>query len=95
MKKIILTFAFVSLTSLLSANPVQPSGCLGCHGTDWSKKALGKSLPVSEMTQNQIAKSLIGYKNGTYGRSMKGIMASQVKRYTEEELTAFSRTIGK
>ena len=95
MKKIILTIAALGVSANLLATPVNGASCTGCHGADWSKKALGKSLPVSEMTQNQIAKSLIGYKNGTYGRSMKGIMASQVKRYTEEELTAFSLTIGK
>ena len=94
MKKI--TTALIALgatTALMAA--VNAGACTGCHGNDWSKIALGKSLNVAEMTHKEIADSLIGYKDGTYGRGMKGLMKGQVAKYSDEELIEFSLTIGK
>ena len=95
MKKIILaSVAVLAIASTLSADVVAAK-CTGCHGADWSKAALGKSKVVSEMTHAEIAASLIGYKNGTYGGPMKGVMKGQVTPYSDAELEAFSQTIGK
>lgn len=93
MKKI--TTAIIALgasTALMAA--VNAGACTGCHGADWSKLALGKGLNVSKMTHKEIANSLIGYKDGTYGRGMKGLMKGQVAKYSNEELIEFSKTIG-
>jgi len=51
--------------------------CAGCHGLKAEKKALGKSLIVADMNVTEISTALLGYKDGSYGRSMKGIMKSQ------------------
>ena len=91
MKKIILTIAALGVSANLLATPVNGASCTGCHGADWSKKALGKSLPVSEMTHDEIAGALKGYKDGSYGGAMKG----QVAKYSDAELESFSLTIGK
>jgi len=94
MKKI--TTALIALgatTALMAA--VNAGACTGCHGADWSKKALGKSLNVAEMTHADIAASLKGYKDGSYGRGMKGLMKGQVAKYSDADLDAFSLTIGK
>lgn len=47
------------------------------------------------MTHAEIADSLKGYKAGTYGGPMKGLMAGQVKKYSDADLEAFAQTIGK
>ena len=84
----------ISLVSVLIA-AVDSESCFVCHGEDWSKKALGKSKVVANMTHDEIAISLIGYKNGTYGRIMKGLMKDKIKDYSIQELKEFAQTIGK
>ena len=61
--------------------------CQSCHGVDFEKAALGKSKIVRDMAKSEVSAALIGYKNGTYGDSMKGIMYSNVKMYTNKELS--------
>ena len=40
------------------------------------------------MNVTEISAALIGYKDGTYGGKMKGLMAGQVAKYSVEELKA-------
>ena len=95
MKKIVIaTAALAALTSFASAE-VAAAACYGCHGQKWEKKALGKSKIVAEMTHADIATSLKGYKDGSYGGPMKGVMKGQVAKYSNEDLEAFAQTIGK
>ena len=47
------------------------------------------------MTHTEIADALKGYKAGTYGGPMKGLMKGQVAKYSDADLDAFSATIGK
>ncbi|MCW8895854.1 MAG: cytochrome C [Sulfurimonas sp.] len=95
MKKIVtgIVVALTATTTLMAG--VNAAACTGCHGADWSKKALGKSLNVAEMTKADIAAALIGYKDGSYGREMKGMMKGQVAKYSDADLEAFAQTIGK
>lgn len=67
-------------------NTVNLDACRSCHGQDFEKSALGHSIIVKDMTKDQVAKALIGYKRGTYGRDMKGLMKGQVDKYSEDEL---------
>lgn len=84
MRKIILgTFALVSL----SLAQVDQAACKACHGVDYEKAALGVSKIVKDMTKSEVSASLIGYKNGTYGSYMKGVMHTNVKMYTNKELS--------
>jgi len=95
MKKLVIaSMATLALVTAASA-AVNGKACLACHGANWEKHAMGKSKIVAEMTHDQIAEALIGYKNGTYGGPMKGLMKGQVARYSEDELKAFAQTIGK
>lgn len=89
MKKLLL--GMVLSTGLLMAN--QLGACMGCHGQDWSKVALGKSKVVSEMSQADIATALKGYKDGSYGGPMAGVMKGQVSRYTPEQLDEMAAAI--
>ena len=94
MKKIVLSIAALTASTALMAG-VNGAACTGCHGADWSKAALGKSKNVAEMTHAEIAAALIGYKDGSYGGQMKGLMKGQVAKYSDADLEAFSQTIGK
>ncbi len=93
MKKITLAIAAIALTVSTLAAEVNLKSCAGCHGSDWSKKALGKSADVSKMSETDIESALIGYKDGTYGGAMKGLMKGQVAKYSNEELTASAKVI--
>ena len=74
---------------------VNAKACTSCHGKYWNKRALGKSKVVSNMSSYDIAMALKGYKNGTYGGSMKGLMKGQVAKYSDYDLEVFAKTIGR
>ncbi len=95
MKKLVVTtVASIALASAAFA-AVNTAACAGCHGADWSKKALGKSKVVKDMTHAEIEKALLGYKHGTYGGPMKGVMKGQVAKYSDADLKALAQKIGK
>lgn len=92
MKKIIIaSIVTLGLSATAFAAAVNPGSCKGCHGQAFEKKAMGKSLVVSEMSHADIAAKLKAFKAGTEGTVMKNF----VKAYSNEELEAFSLTIGK
>ena len=69
--------------------------CAACHGPDASKPALGKSQIIKGWDAKKIADSLHGYKDGTYGGAMKGIMVGQVSKLSEDEIEALAEYISK
>ncbi len=91
-----ITTAIVALgatTALMAA--VADGACKGCHGQNWEKAAMGKSKVVADMTKADIATALKGYKDGSYGGPMKGLMKGQVAKYSDADLDAFAQTVGK
>lgn len=80
MQKSILVIAVLSLGALLQANAVNLNTCTACHGENFEKHAMGKSKIVKDLSEEEIATALHGYKNGTYGGSMKAVMQGQVKK---------------
>ena len=95
MQKIIITTIAALSLATASMAAVNAAACAACHGQSFEKKALGKSKVVSDMTHAEIASALKGYKTGTYGGPMKGLMKGQVIKYSDADLDAFSATIGK
>ncbi len=69
--------------------------CAGCHGMDASKAALGKSQIIKGWDVKKIADALHGYKAGTYGRDMKGLMAGQTSKLSDEDIKILSEYISK
>ena len=67
---------------------VNLGACKGCHGADWEKAALGKSKIVKDMSKAEVTKALQGYKAGTYGGSMAGVMKGQVAKYSDADLAS-------
>lgn len=67
--------------------------CAGCHGQTAEKAALGKSQVIKNWDSSKIVNSLKGYKAGTYGGAMKGVMKSQVMNLNDDEINALGEYI--
>ncbi|WP_320033948.1 c-type cytochrome [Halarcobacter sp.] len=91
MKRVI--FLTTILASVAFANPY--AKCVACHGANGEKVALGKSKVIKDMTKAEIIESLHGYKNGTYGGALKGMMKGQVNNLSDEDIKAIANQIGK
>ncbi len=93
MKKIVKVVALGALLATTSTYAASVAACTGCHGQHFEKAALGKSKIVKDMSFKEIKDSLIGYKNGTYGDTMKALMEAQVKNLSDEKIEAMALLI--
>lgn len=69
--------------------------CVACHGEQGEKVSLGKSKIIKDMSKDEFTSALIGYKNDTYGGSMKGIMKAQVTMFSDEQIQEIANYIVK
>ncbi|MDD3008951.1 MAG: cytochrome C [Arcobacter sp.] len=92
MKKIVLTTIIAAATAA-SLSAASIAACATCHGASFEKAALGKSQIVKGWDAAKIEASLKGYKDGTYGGPMKGVMTGQVKNLTEADIKDISAQI--
>ena len=93
-KQNIITIATLGLLTI-SATAADTTACAGCHGKTFEKSALNKSKIVKDMSKADIEKALKGYKDGSYGGAMKGVMAPQAKKLSEEDIKAIAEKFGK
>lgn len=93
MKKLVKTVALSALLATSGAYAASVAACAGCHGQHFEKAAMGKSKIVKNMTLKEIKDSMIGYKNGTYGDTMKALMVGQVKNLSDAEIEAMALLI--
>lgn len=92
--KTLIILAILSTTSLFATEgSVIYKACAGCHGINGEKSALGKSEIINTWDANKIEVALKGYKSGTYGGVMKGVMKGQVSRLDEADIKAVSSFI--
>jgi len=91
----ILKVAAVAALMVTSASAVNTAVCKGCHTNDFKDPAMGKSKVVKDMSKEDIVKALKGYKDGTYGGAMKGIMTGQVAKLSDEDIDAMAAEIKK
>ena len=68
--------------------------CAGCHGINAEKKALGKSQIINGWEKSKTVTALKGYKDGTYGSVMKGVMKGQVASLNEDQINSLATYIG-
>jgi len=64
--------------------------CIGCHGANGEKKALGKSQIIAGWDSAKVSEALNGYIAGTYGGAMKGLMKGQVSKLSTDDIKAVS-----
>jgi cytochrome c553 len=69
--------------------------CAACHGANAEKPALGKSKVIAGWDTAQTEAALKGYKDGSYGGSMKALMQTQVKTLSDEDIKALAKFINK
>jgi len=67
--------------------------CAGCHGLNGEKKALGQSAVIQGWDVAKIEKALHGYKDGSYGAAMKGVMKGQVMKLNDAQIKALAEYI--
>lgn len=89
--------AILGLTAILGAADGADlyKKCAACHGQNGEKAALGKSKLINAMNKDEIVTALKGYKDGTYGGSMKALMKGQVASYSDADIETVSEYIGK
>jgi cytochrome c-type protein NapB len=85
----------IALGSLLASSTYAASlaACAGCHGQHFEKHAMGKSKVVKDMSEADILVALKGYKAGTYGGAMKGLMKGQVASLSDADMKAMATAI--
>ncbi|MDP1783806.1 MAG: c-type cytochrome [Sulfuricurvum sp.] len=69
--------------------------CATCHGAQGEKAALGKSKIIKDLGVAGIITALKGYKDGTYGGPMKGVMKGQSAPLNDAQIEAIAVYIAK
>ena len=69
--------------------------CSACHGASGDKPALGKSKVIKGWSTDRVQTALNGYKDGSYGGTMKALMKGQVSKLSDDEIKAVSEYISK
>lgn len=67
--------------------------CSSCHGVNAEKRALNKSQVIQAWSEVQVTTALNGYKDGSYGGAMKGLMKSQVSKLSDEDIATLAKHI--
>jgi len=67
--------------------------CSACHGAKGEKKALGASQIITGWDAAKVEEALKGYKAGTYGGPMKGVMKGQVASMSDADIKAVAEYI--
>lgn len=94
MEKMIAITLLLSLYSYICAeNNSLYKKCAQCHGEKGEKIALGKSKVINKMNRVELEAAMKGYKNGTYGGEMKGLMKAQLADYGDAQIAAVAAEI--
>lgn len=94
MKKVVVSLMAIGAMSFLAADGAALfKKCAGCHGANAEKKALGKSQVIAGWDAAKTEAALNGYKDGSYGGAMKGLMKGQVASYSADDIKAVSAYI--
>lgn len=85
--KILIALSLLGSLSVASADGAAVfKKCVACHGVNAEKKALGKSAVIAGWDASKTLAALKGYKAGTYGGAMKGLMKGQVASLNETQM---------
>ena len=82
-------------TATVDAGATLYKSCAGCHGASAEKPALGKSQVIKGWSVSKLEHALNGYKDGTYGATMKALMKGQVSKLSSDDIKALSEYISK
>lgn len=71
------------------------TACAACHGAKGEKPALGKSQVIKGWPADKTIAALNGYKDGSYGGAMKGLMKGQVTKLSDADIANLADQISK
>lgn len=94
LKSLLIAGAIIGSSTLFAADGAALyNKCMGCHGKTAEKVALGKSKIIANMSEDELNIALKGYKDGTYGGVMKGLMKGQVAKLSEDDIKSLATYI--
>lgn len=67
--------------------------CVVCHGEKGEKVALNKSLIIKDMSKDSFIAAMKGYKDGSYGKTLKGLMKPQVATLNDAQMEEIANYI--
>ena len=91
-KGLVLVGALLATSSAIASADLFKK-CAGCHGVHGKKKAMGKSKVITTLGEDGVKTALHGYKAGTYGGTMKGLMKGQVARLSDADIDSLAKYI--
>ena len=91
MKRVLTLLVFASVTSLMASDiAAVAQKCATCHGKMGEKKALMKSKIIKDMSKADFISAMKGYKDGSYGGPMKGVMKPQVMTLNDGQMSTLA-----
>jgi cytochrome c len=89
MKKLAITMLLAGSTLLMADGAALYAKCVGCHGANGEKAALGKSAVITGQDAAKTVEQLNGYKAGTLNiHGMGGLMKGQVASMSDADIQA-------
>jgi cytochrome c553 len=89
MKKFAITMLLAGSTLLMADGAAAYAKCIGCHGANGEKSALGKSAIITGQDAAKTIEQLNGYKAGTLNqKGMGGLMKGQVANMDDATIKA-------
>ena len=89
MKKLAIAMLFAGSTLLMADGAALYAKCVGCHGANGEKAALGKSAVITGQAAAKTVEQLKGYKAGTLNKTgMGGLMKGQVASMSDADIQA-------
>ena len=76
----------IGATSLFGDGAILAKKCASCHGASFEKKALNQSQIIKGWKSDRVVVAITGYKAGTYGGKMKGLMKGQVASLNDTQI---------
>ncbi|MEN8147074.1 MAG: c-type cytochrome [Campylobacterota bacterium] len=67
--------------------------CASCHGEHGEKAAFNNAQIIAGWDKEKSIAALNGYKDGTYGGSLKGVMKGQVSALSDAQIEAVAEYI--
>ena len=92
MKKLVLT-TLVAAAAAVTLSAASFASCAACHGQKAEKPALGKSQIIAGWDVAKTTAALNGYKDGSYGGAMKGVMKGQVMKLSDADIADLAKQI--
>ena len=91
-QKVLLGLTLIgSLTVAMADGASLYKKCASCHGASGEKKALNKSVVIKGWEAKKTVAALKGYKDGTYGGAMKGLMKGQVASLDDAKIESIAK----